>query len=186
MIVFDPLLDPEWNCDFITADQSQFLDVFWRSRSCMAFIDEGGESVGRYNKLMNKCVTRGRHWGHTVHIIAQEATQIGPLVRAQCTKLFAFAQSKAAGELLAREWLHEELEQSSTLKKREYMYAVKMGSISIHRRESNGTNIDNRRSGVDVRGDSHRDGNDQGSAGEDSQALGDHSPEDEGEGDSPA
>lgn len=150
-------MDPEWQCDFITSDQTEFLDVFWKSRSCMAFIDEGGESVGRYNKLMNKCATRGRHWGHTVHIIAQEATQIGPLVRAQCTKLFAFAQSTAAGELLAREWLHEELEQSAKLKKREYMYAVKMGGISIHRRDDHGTMADNRRTDNDGNGNTHRD-----------------------------
>lgn len=124
----------------------------------MAFIDEGGESVGRYNNLMNQCVTRGRHWGHTTHIIAQEATQIAPLVRSQCTKLFAFGQSRAAGELLAREWLHEELEQSSTLKKREYMYAVKMGEISIHRRgDDNGTISDNRGVGVNGGGDLDRD-----------------------------
>lgn len=123
----------------------------------MAFIDEGGESVGRYNKLMNQCATRGRHWGHTVHIIAQDATQIAPIVRAQCTKLFAFAQSRAAGELLAREWLHDDLELACKLKRREYMYAVKMGGISIHRSESNGTLVDNRRTRNDGSGNTGGD-----------------------------
>lgn len=124
----------------------------------MAFIDEGGESVGRYNNLMNQCVTKGRHWGHTVHIIAQEATQIAPLVRSQCTKIFSFAQSRAAGELLAREWLHDELEQCSRLKKREYMYAVKMGGISIHKQEVNhGTLANSGRTGHD--GGRNFDGN---------------------------
>lgn len=143
VLVLDPLQDPEWQADYITDDPAKFLDVFWQSRSCMAFMDEGGESVGRYDTTMQKTATRGRHWGHVCHYVAQKATQLAPVVRDQCTRLFAFCQSYKDGRVLADEWNRPELETVHTLKQGEYIYAVKMGDISTNRRDAN-ADISNR------------------------------------------
>lgn len=155
VLVLDPLCDPEWNADFITADQDEFLNVFWNSRSCMAFMDEGGESVGRYNVAMSQTATRGRHWGHTCHYLAQKGTQLAPLVRDQCTRLFLFCSGSKDGAVLAQEWNRPELENCTQLKQGEYYYAVKMGSISTNRSNSNGT-ISDRDGTSDDRGGSAR------------------------------
>lgn len=120
-------MDPRWPADFITADQEEFLDVFWRSRSCVAFLDEGGESVGRYAESMQKTATRGRHWGHACHFIAQRATQLAPIVRDQCTHLFLFCSSAKDGKLLSEEWNKPELERCSSFSQGEYIHAVKFG-----------------------------------------------------------
>lgn len=135
VLVLDPLRDPEWSADFITDDPAKFLEVFWNSRGCMAFMDEGGESVGRYDTTMQKTATRGRHHGHVCHYLAQKATQLAPVVRDQCTRLFAFCQSYKDGKILSDEWNRPELETVNTLKQGEYIYAVKMGDIQTNRRQ---------------------------------------------------
>lgn len=132
VLVLDPLADPRWPCDFITSDADEFLEVFWSSRRCFAFMDEGGESVGRYDAAMQKTATRGRHWGHSCHYIAQRATQMAPIIRDQCRHLFLFASSRKDGEELAREWNRDELLECSALKQGEYIHAEKFGAISRH------------------------------------------------------
>lgn len=129
VFVLDPILDPQWNADFITDDQEHFLDVFWANRSAMAFLDEGGESVGRYDLAMQKTATRGRHRGHVCHYIVQDATQIAPIIRAQCTRLFLFCSPYESGVRLSRDWNRPELLECSNLSVGEYFEAVKMGAI---------------------------------------------------------
>jgi hypothetical protein len=147
VLVLDPLQDPGWEADYITDDPEKFLAVFWKSRSCMAFMDESGESVGRYDLAMQKTATRGRHWGHTCHYVSQRATQLAPLVRDQCTRLFLFCSSTKDGEVLSREWNRPELEECSQLKQGEYFYAVKMGDISTNRSGVHGHSNDSGRAG---------------------------------------
>lgn len=127
VIVLDELQDPRWQADYITDDPEEFLQVFWQSRECIAVIDEGGESVGRYDKAMQKTATRGRHWGHSCHYIAQRASQLAPIVRDQCTHLFLFCSSAKDGKLLAEEWNKPELAECSNFKQGEYIHAVKFG-----------------------------------------------------------
>src|SRR5688572_25247930 len=133
VLVLDPLADPQWPADFRTSDEEEFLHVFWQSRRCVAFMDEGGESVGRYNLSMQKTATRGRHWGHACHYITQRVQQIAPIVRDMCIHLFLFASSKKDGILLANEFNHAELENCNTLEKGEYFHAVKMGPCTKHK-----------------------------------------------------
>lgn len=128
--MLDILRDPQWPADYITDDPDEFLDVFWDSQECMAFIDEAGEAVGRYNEAMTRTATRGRHRGHVVHYIAQKGTQIAPLVRDQCTGLFLFSSSVRDGKILAEEFGHNELESCNLLKTGEYYHARKMGPCS--------------------------------------------------------
>lgn len=155
ILVLDPLLSSDWQADFITADGAEFLRVFWGSRNCMAFIDEGGEAVGRYNEEMQKTATRGRHHGHCCHYIAQGATQLAPVVRDQCRHLFLFCASERNGKLLAEEWGKPELVNCAQLKQFQYIHAVKFGDTK------HGSSVNNQRSGGDGDGNSNRNGDGQ-------------------------
>jgi hypothetical protein len=132
VLVMDPLKDPRWNCDFITADQDEFLDVFWRSRQCMAFLDEGGKSVGRYNYAMQETAAMGRHWGHSCHYISQDPTQLAPIVRDQSRHLFLFCASKRVGVKLSEEFNRPELMECGSLAQGEYIRAARFGGVSRH------------------------------------------------------
>lgn len=128
VLVLDPVHDDSWPADFKTADPQEFLRVFWKSRQCMAFIDEAGDAVGKYNDVMNQTATKGRHCGHTLHYLAQRATQLPPLLRDQCTGLYLFASGKATGKVLAEEWNFPELENCHQLLTGEHFQARKMGT----------------------------------------------------------
>jgi len=109
VLVLDPMHDPGWTADYQTDDQHEFMDVFFNSRSCMAFIDEAGESVGQYDKLMTKTATKSRHWGHSVTYISQRGTMINRTVRDQCRHLFLFASALEDCKVYAREFNKPEL-----------------------------------------------------------------------------
>lgn len=130
VLVLDPLMDPQWQADFMTADEELFLQRFWASRNCFAFMDEGGDSVGRFNTAMQKTATRGRHWGHSCHYITQRATQLAPIVRDQCRHLFAFALSRKDGETLAADFLCDDLLQVHALGQGDYIHVERFGGVS--------------------------------------------------------
>jgi hypothetical protein len=117
VIVLDPF-STKWDCDFQTADQSQFLSVVWANQDCDVFIDEAGLAVGHFDKLMQQLATQGRHYamrngtwggGHNCYFICQRAKMISPTVRTQCRTLFAFHQAREDAEILAREYGYDEL-----------------------------------------------------------------------------
>lgn len=177
VIVLDPLRDPGWNADFITDDQEEFLDVFWRSRSCAAFLDEGGESVGRYDLAMQKTATRGRHCGHSCHYVAQKATQLAPIVRDQCSHLFLFTSGLASAKMLAEEFNKPDLLQATQLQMYSYFHATRFGQIQLVGELSHATNShSNRRSDSSTRpvtSGEEEGGDDSASSGSDDNGTGD-------------
>jgi hypothetical protein len=133
VLVLDPLRDPRWKADYITADPGEFLRVVWNSRSCMLFVDEAGEAVGRYDVAMQSLATRARHWGHCTHFVTQRGAQLSPTVRHQCRYLFLFTSSVQDGELLAREFNQMELENCNRLKQGEYFFTSRFGTLQRKR-----------------------------------------------------
>ncbi len=131
-IVLDPLLDPRWRASYITSDGDKFIAKCKVSQKCMLFVDEGSESVGRYNVPMQWVVTQSRHWGHSAHILCQGATQLAMIVRDQCTHLYLFAAGKRNGTLLAEDFNAPELEMCVSLNVGEYFHAVKGGTCTFH------------------------------------------------------
>lgn len=129
VIVLDSLNDPEWNADFQTTDPDEFLRVFWSSRRCACFIDEAGDAVGRYNTVMQRTATRGRHWGHSVHYISQRGVQIAPTVRDQCGHIFLLTTSVADGKVHANEWNQPDLLKCNTLGKGNYFHCTRFGQL---------------------------------------------------------
>lgn len=147
VIVLDPLRDPAWQADFITDDQEEFLDVFWRSRSCAAFLDEGGESVGRYDLAMQKTATRGRHCGHSCHYIAQKATQLAPIVRDQCSYLYLYTSGLTSCKMLAEEFNKPEILNGTQLQRFSYFFVSRFGQCKLIGGLSNATVTRSNRSG---------------------------------------
>ena len=123
--MLDPLLDPGWNADFITGNQEKFLDAVWNNQDCAIFIDEGGETIGRYNKVMDRVATKGRHWGHKCYFITQRPKQISTNIRAQCSELVIFKQSLNDTRDLADEFVETMINEAHTLADGEFIYVQK-------------------------------------------------------------
>ncbi|MFA4974396.1 MAG: hypothetical protein WC683_17455 [bacterium] len=121
----------KWPCDYITTKQSDFLDTFWGSRSCMAFVDEAGETVGHYTDTMKAIATRGRHYGHSCYFLVQRPKMIDPNVRGQCTQLFCFSIGQEDADDLAREWNQPELKNASKLRKGEYYRCLRFNDDGV-------------------------------------------------------
>lgn len=128
--VLDPLHDPEWQADFQTHDPEQFLEMFWNSRQCAWFIDEAGESVGKYDNAMISTATRGRHWGHRCHYISQRGTQIARTVRDQCSSLFLFATALDDCKIHAAEWNKSELRGAMNLPQGHYFHSTRFSPLA--------------------------------------------------------
>lgn len=129
VLVLDPLNDPGWLADFKTKDPEEFLRVLWASRRCAAFIDEAGDMVGRYDALMQKTATRGRHWGHAMHYISQRGVQLSVTVRDQCSHLFLFTTAKKDAEIHANEWNEDALRDAHKLKQGDFFHATRFGTL---------------------------------------------------------
>lgn len=98
-----------WKCDFLTDNPEKFLEVFWKNESVYAFMDEGGDTVGRYSKAMTQTATRGRHWGHSCYYIIQDATLIDPVIRRQCSQTFVFNCAPSSAKALMSEFNRAEI-----------------------------------------------------------------------------
>jgi hypothetical protein len=130
VIVCDSLCDPGWTCDYQTSDPDEFLRVFWDSRRCVAIIDEAGDAVGRYNDLMQRTATKGRHWGHSVHYISQRGVQISTTVRHQCTRLFLFTSARGDGKVHSDEWNCPRLAECHTFAQGNYLSCTRFGEVT--------------------------------------------------------
>lgn len=131
-IVLDPLRDPKWPADFITSDSAEFLEVCQASRKCMLFMDEGSQSVGRYNVEMQWTATQARHWGHSAFFLCQGATQLAPVIRDNCSKVFVYCCGARNGRLLAEEFNAPDLEMCVSLLPHEYFAVTRGGACSFH------------------------------------------------------
>lgn len=129
VIVLDPLGDPGWNADYKTSDVDEFLQTFWASRGCAVFIDEAGEAVGQFDKVMHRTATKGRHWGHSCHYLSQRGTQIARTVRDQCSHLFLFTTALDDSKTHANEWNKQELRNANTLPQGHYFHATRFGQL---------------------------------------------------------
>lgn len=138
VVVLDPDLRQEWGVPnlndikkgeaitvgVMTDDPEKFLEICKTNQSCALFIDESGQTIGRYAGQMQWVATNSRKWGHKAHFITQRATQLDPTIRAQCTSIFLFKQSVDDAKILSREFVAPELMGASNLKTGEYLYKI--------------------------------------------------------------
>lgn len=107
--------DAEWNASYTTNDQEVFLALFWARHDLICFIDEGTETVGRFNDEMKWPATRGSHQrgelgaGSSLFYIAHGYKSLNNTLRDQMSEYFVFATSKTTARDLADEFDHAEL-----------------------------------------------------------------------------
>jgi len=130
VIVYDPLVDKDWDADFISHDKNDFFNAYVNSRSCAVFIDEVGDLCKTSRNEMTKTATFGRHLGHRNHYIAQRGTLILRTMRDQCTNLFLFNTGLEDSKIHAAEWNDNEIKlKAPALKKGEYFFKERLGEL---------------------------------------------------------
>jgi hypothetical protein len=132
-IVLDPLADPGYLADFKTTNPDEFLKIFWASRQCAVFVDESGDMIGRFDSVMQRPATLGRHLGHKLHFISQRGAQINKTVRDQCSKLYLFTSSFTDCKIHANEWNKPELESAFTLPQGHFYTVTRFGECKFSR-----------------------------------------------------
>jgi hypothetical protein len=130
VLVLDPMNDPGWNADFQTDNVDEFLKVYWASRQCAVFIDEAGESVGRFDSAMITTATKGRHWGHKNHYLSQRGAMLSKTVRDQCSDIFLFTTSLDDCKVHANEWNAPELKEANSLAQLEYFHTGRFTDVT--------------------------------------------------------
>ena len=133
VLVFDPVNDNSWTCDFKTNNFKEFLEYYWKSESCMVFIDEAGDVCGQYSDDAIRTATKGRHRGHLNHYISQRARLISPTIRDQCSRMFLFNSGYKDCQTHAEEWNAPELKDGTALKQGEFFHVERMGDVTKNR-----------------------------------------------------
>lgn len=127
VLVYDPINDPAWLCDYRTDDPQAFLWEAKRRRDCALFVDEAGTIYGLYEPRYLWLGTMSRHWGHIAHFIAQRTVQVEKTVRDQCDTAFLFKVGLTDAKTLADEFACAELEGAVVLPQ---FHAYRVGRFS--------------------------------------------------------
>lgn len=116
-----------------TTDNAEFLRVVWASKNCNVYVDEAGDAIGRYDKVMEQLATRGRHWGHNCHFITQRPAQLSMTVRTQCSILFCFRIDPDDAKALSKTFVAPEINEAPTLAQGEYLYIRRFQPVQRRR-----------------------------------------------------
>lgn len=128
-LVLDPMHDDRWNCDGKTDNMDQYFAVARVRKGAMLFIDEAG-GFGKYDEQMTWLMTRGRHLGHCIFLMTQDLTQVSPLIREQCSKIYLFASSDRAYKLVTDAFRKPELQKMPALGRGEFLEVSRFSEIS--------------------------------------------------------
>lgn len=96
--------------------------MVWNNENCVVVVDEAGEMIGKYNDVMNRLATRGRHFGHKCFFITQRAKQVSTTIRTQCSEIAIFKQSRDDTKDLANEFVEPMINDAHTLNNGEFIY----------------------------------------------------------------
>lgn len=129
VLVFDPLLDPSWECDAITDDMSEFLELVRKNKNCTLIVDEAGTVCSNHDKDTHWLATQARHWGHQTFFISQRPSQIAVNIRDNCSHLFCFRISQEDAKTYANEWCTPEIAEAPKLGKGECIYITRFGGV---------------------------------------------------------
>lgn len=127
VLVYDPIRDPEWQADYITANMADFLKVAKLNKNCTLFIDESSTACGQHDRESHWLATQARHWGHQSNFIAQRPNQVAKNIRDNCDKLFCFRISPSDAKLYADEWCFPEILDSPNLAQGEFLFLPRFG-----------------------------------------------------------
>lgn len=133
VLVLDPLKNPDWPSELVFTDPNAFLNEVKNWRKCAIFVDEAGETIGKFAGEMMWLATRGRHYGHVCHFIAQRAKMVDVNVRSNCSVLNMFKQSVDDSKLLASEFAQPELKNGNTLQQGEFYYCNTFSDVTKYK-----------------------------------------------------
>jgi len=101
IIVYDPVMTPtaagSWPPNaLLFDDENQFFDYLVKDEVNKAhvFIDESGDVFNLSKPWNFWLLTRGRHFGFSVFLIAQRPKMLAPTVRNQCGRAYVFSLPK--------------------------------------------------------------------------------------------
>ena len=110
--VYDPVSLPEeleeWDATFVTDDFQTFMEYVRDPRNAGAhlFIDEAGEHFSVGQRENHWLLTRGRHMGYKVNLIAQRPKLLAPTVRTQCGRVYMFRLASDDAEEIGKDFGH--------------------------------------------------------------------------------
>lgn len=123
VLVYDPLKSTGWpKSARKISDPEIFFEAVAVAKSAHVFIDEA-KSLWNYDThRSDQILYQRRHQGLLVYLIGQRAEgMIPPNARNQCSKLFAFKQSKKDAETLALEYTQPSLMEMQKLQRGEFV-----------------------------------------------------------------
>jgi DNA helicase HerA-like ATPase len=94
IVVFDPVMTATYGGGW--PESAEIFDDYDRlaknlgSGPAHVFVDEAGEVFGVSEKDRHWIATRGRHYGFSLHLIAQRPKQVAPNVRGQLARAYLF------------------------------------------------------------------------------------------------
>lgn len=111
------------------------IDALKKSQRVKAYIEESGESIGRGRDAvpLQWLSTGSRKWGHVVTFIAQEAQQLLPVIRKNCTRGLIFRQSETNAKLLANDFADKGLMRITELQQYEFLYVERFKPCRVMR-----------------------------------------------------
>jgi hypothetical protein len=85
-------------------------------------VDEGGTTIGRYNKEMETLATQFRHLGHQCFFLVQRPVLIPVTIRANTSGAFVFSSAAIDADTLAKEYVCPELLAAPSLPAGSYIF----------------------------------------------------------------
>lgn len=122
VIVFDPMCSTGWPDNIIKfSDPKKFFDYINQVKSALIFCDEARVFWEKgFQSEADALLTRSRHDGQLIFLIAQRAKMIPPNARAMCSRVYAFRQNVDDSIALAQEY-HPLLRKCTELGKGEFI-----------------------------------------------------------------
>lgn len=134
VLVYDPLNDSDWPCHFKTDNIEEFLEVFAETEEAALFVDEAWEVFGVGQKQNHIIATRGRHQMCRLHMMSQRSySAIAPIVRDQCSDLFAFNLALKDAEELAKDWNDKSIQRIADFVPGQYLHKRRMKPANEYR-----------------------------------------------------
>lgn len=139
VIVYDPVGTPThgggWNAHVEFDDFTEFMEYMRDPRVVRAhvFIDEAGEHFGVGDKDNHWLLTRGRHHGLFINLIAQRPKMLAPTVRTQCERAYIFMMSPDDMNTVGQDYGHGSLDKVNPPLDRGDFLVLNSGQRSIDR-----------------------------------------------------
>lgn len=131
--VLDSLRDPKWEADFITDSSEEFLTYAQSNRGHLLIVDESGTTLNKFDRANSWLATTARHLGHRSFFITHRVTQIDPVIRGNCDKLYVFATGPKDARLAAEEFNEPMLLDLPKIPKLVFVEVSRFGSPLVKR-----------------------------------------------------